>query len=169
MCTIQATIATNQGDIRLNLFHEQAPITVANFIHLAQSGFYTPNQFHRVVNDFVIQGGCPLGNGTGGPGYRFQDEFTPELTHHKAGILSMANAGPGTNGSQFFITLNATPHLDQRHSVFGEVDEACMDVVHKISQGDVIQSITITGDTTEFMAAHQAQTEQWSKALQARA
>ena len=102
--TLKATIHTNKGDINLNLTEKETPVTVANFVNLAQKGFYNDITFHRVIQNFMIQGGCPLGTGTGGPGYRFEDEFTPSLKHDKAGVLSMANAGPGTNGSQFFIT-----------------------------------------------------------------
>src|SRR4030042_2663867 len=118
---MKATIKTSKGDISLKLFDDQAPITVANFVNLAKRGFYNGLKFHRVINDFMIQGGCPLGTGTGGPGYKFQDEFVRELKHDKPGILSMANSGPKTNGSQFFITHVPTPWLDGKHTVFGEV------------------------------------------------
>lgn len=127
----KATIQTNYGDIKLELFAERAPKTVANFIELAEKGFYTGVVFHRIIPDFMIQGGDPTGTGRGSPGYTFKDEFHPELKHSKPGILSMANSGPNTNGSQFFITLKPTPQLDGRHSVFGEVIEG-MDVVEKI-------------------------------------
>ena len=127
----QATMQTSEGPIGLELFDEDAPKTVANFKKLAGEGFYDGLIFHRVIKDFMIQGGDPLGQGIGGPGYKFKDEFHPSLRHTKAGILSMANAGPNTNGSQFFITLGPTPHLDNRHSVFGEVTEG-MDVVRRI-------------------------------------
>ncbi len=126
-----ATMHTNQGAIELELFDAEAPKTVENFRKLSADGFYDGLIFHRVIPDFMIQGGCPLRNGTGGPGYKFEDEFAPGLKHDKPGILSMANAGPNTNGSQFFITLVPTPWLDNRHSVFGEVVGG-MDVIQKI-------------------------------------
>jgi cyclophilin family peptidyl-prolyl cis-trans isomerase len=128
-----ANFDTDRGTIRVELAADKAPLTVANFVNLAQRGFYDGLKFHRVINDFMVQGGCPQGTGTGGPGYRFEDEFSPQARHSRAGILSMANAGPGTNGSQFFITLGATPHLDNRHSVFGEVVEG-LDVVKAIGR-----------------------------------
>jgi len=144
--TVSAVMRTSQGDIKLELFAEKAPITVANFVNLANRGYYDGLTFHRVIPDFMIQGGCPHGSGTGGPGYRFEDECTPELQHDAPGILSMANAGPGTNGSQFFITHVETPWLDGRHTVFGAViDSSDQDVVNAISVGDVIESVEITG------------------------
>ena len=121
--SLVAVMETNQGTIRLDLYPEQTPMTVANFVNLAQRGFYDGISFHRVINDFMIQGGCPQGTGTGGPGYRFADEFHPALRHNKPGILSMANAGPDTNGSQFFITFAATSHLDGNYSIFGKLIE----------------------------------------------
>jgi peptidyl-prolyl cis-trans isomerase B (cyclophilin B) len=144
--TVSAVMHTSQGDIKLELFADKAPVTVANFVNLANRGFYDGLTFHRVIPDFMIQGGCPHGSGTGGPGYRFEDECTPELQHNAPGTLSMANAGPGTNGSQFFITHVETPWLDGRHTVFGSViDSSDQDVVNAISVGDVIESIEITG------------------------
>jgi cyclophilin family peptidyl-prolyl cis-trans isomerase len=116
-----ATIETDKGKIVITLFADKAPKTVNNFVFLAREGFYDGTIFHRVIGDFMVQGGDPTGSGRGGPGYRFADEFHPTLKHSKAGVLSMANAGPGTNGSQFFITHRATPHLDGKHTVFGEV------------------------------------------------
>src|SRR5215813_11350957 len=121
MATLVATVQTNKGDIHIDLMEDVAPLTVANFVNLAQRGYYDGLTFHRVIPDFMIQGGCPLGTGTGGPGYKFADEFHPTLKHTKAGLLSMANAGPNTNGSQFFVTVAATPWLDNKHSIFGEV------------------------------------------------
>jgi peptidyl-prolyl cis-trans isomerase B (cyclophilin B) len=138
-----ATIETSQGKIRLELFDDKVPKTVANFEKLANQGFYNGLKFHRVIKDFMIQTGCPRGTGTGGPGYTFADEFHPELKHSGPGILSMANAGPNTNGSQFFITHVATPWLDGKHSVFGKVIEG-QDVVNKIAQGDTMTEIKIT-------------------------
>ena len=144
---MQANIETNKGTIKLKLFYDQAPITVSNFVNLSNRGYYNNLNFHRVIDDFMIQGGCPQGTGTGGPGYQFTDEFHPDLKHDKAGILSMANAGPGTNGSQFFITHLATPWLDNNHTVFGEViDDDSLDIVNQINQGDQINSIKIEGE-----------------------
>jgi len=137
-----AVIATSRGDIRLELFSEQVPKTCANFEELTKKGFYDGLSFHRVIQDFMIQGGCPQGTGTGGPGYSFDDEFHPELRHDGPGILSMANAGPNTNGSQFFITHVATPWLDDKHSVFGRVLEG-QSVVEAIRQGDLIEKVII--------------------------
>ena len=138
-----ATIETNRGIIVLDLYAAQAPRTVNNFVSLARDGFYDGVTFHRVINDFMIQSGDPTGTGRGGPGYTFKDEFDPKLKHDKPGVLSMANAGPGTNGSQFFITHVPTPWLDGKHTVFGQVTTG-QDVVNKIEQGDVMLSVTIT-------------------------
>ena len=138
-----ATIVTNKGTIRLQLFADEAPNTCANFEKLSADGFYDGLKFHRVIPDFMIQTGCPQGTGTGGPGYQFEDEFHADLKHAGPGILSMANSGPGTNGSQFFITHVATPWLDGKHSVFGKVLEG-KDVVDAIAQGDVMEKVTVT-------------------------
>ena len=138
-----ATITTKKGTIRLQLFDDKTPKTVANFEKLATKGFYNGLKFHRVIDNFMVQAGCPQGTGTGGPGYNFADEFHADLKHDGPGILSMANAGPNTNGSQFFITHVATPWLDGKHSVFGKVLEG-MDVVNKIKQGDVMDTVTVT-------------------------
>ena len=143
---LNAVIKTNKGDIKLTLFASKTPLTVANFVNLSNSGYYDGLSFHRVIDDFMIQGGCPQGTGTGGPGYRFEDECTPELSHDGPGVLSMANAGPGTNGSQFFITHIATPWLNGKHTVFGKIIEAAdQDVVNSIGVGDKIESITVEG------------------------
>ncbi|SUZ59733.1 uncharacterized protein METZ01_LOCUS12587 [marine metagenome] len=154
---LYAKMQTSKGEIVLRLFYKRAPLTVSNFVGLAEGSkewkdpvtgkarktrYYDGLSFHRVIKDFMIQGGDPLGTGTGGPGYTFQDEFHPELKHSKAGILSMANAGADTNGSQFFITHVPTPHLDNKHSVFGEVVEG-MKVVNAIVKGDLINTVTI--------------------------
>ena len=144
---MQAHIKTNKGTIKLNLFYNKTPITVSNFVNLANRGYYNNLSFHRVINDFMVQGGCPIGTGTGGPGYNFSDEFHPELRHDQPGVLSMANAGPGTNGSQFFITHVETPWLDNNHTVFGKViDNDDQDIVNSIVQNDMIESIEIIGD-----------------------
>ncbi|MCG8649811.1 MAG: peptidylprolyl isomerase [Pirellulales bacterium] len=138
-----ATFDTDKGIIRIELFEAQTPNTVANFEKLCAKNFYDGLTFHRVIADFMIQGGCPKGTGTGGPGYQFEDEFHPELKHDGPGILSMANSGPNTNGSQFFITHVATPHLDGRHSVFGRVLEG-QDVVDSIQQDDKMNTVRVT-------------------------
>ena len=146
-----ATFKTERGDFEIMLYANDAPLTVENFINLALAGFYDGTTFHRVIPGFMAQGGDPTGTGTGGPGYRFGDEFNPRLKHDSEGVLSMANAGPGTNGSQFFITFGPTPHLNNRHSVFGKVIKG-MDVVKAIRErdpmsdpepGDFIETITI--------------------------
>ena len=163
---LTATIHTTKGDIRLNLFKDKAPLTVLNFVNLSKRGFYNGLTFHRVIPDFMIQGGCPLGNGTGGPGYEFVDEFSSSLTHNRAGILSMANAGPNTNGSQFFITHVPTTYLDNKHTVFGEVvDIKDMKVVRSIVAGDKITSVTIKGNYTALAEKYKDQLEKWNKIL----
>ena len=150
---LYAKFETGKGDILLKLFHQETPRTVGNFVGLAEGArenesrkkgqpYYDGLVFHRVIADFMIQGGCPDGRGTGGPGYQFADEFHSSLRHDKPGILSMANSGPGTNGSQFFITHGPTPHLDDKHSVFGEVVEG-QDVVDAIAQGDSLTKVSI--------------------------
>jgi len=166
-----ALIKTNRGDIVVRLEYQRAPLTVCNFVALAEGKmdvtkgkpFYDGLTFHRVISkgngdpqDFMIQGGCPLGTGTGGPGYKFRDEINPELKHNKPGILSMANAGPGTNGSQFFITIVPTPHLDGKHTVFGQVVQG-QSTVNRIRQGDKIEKITIirNGDGANAFKADQ--------------
>jgi peptidyl-prolyl cis-trans isomerase B (cyclophilin B) len=164
--SLQAVIHTTKGDIRLNLFPEKAPLTVLNFVNLSARGFYDGLIFHRVIPDFMIQGGCPQGRGTGGPGYKFRDEFSPDLKHDRPGILSMANAGPGTNGSQFFITHVATPWLDGRHTVFGSVvSDEDQKVVNNIVAGDRIKTITIEGDYRELAAKYKNQLDAWNKIL----
>ena len=138
-----ATFDTTKGKIRIELFDDKTPKTVENFETLCEKKFYDGLSFHRVIPDFMIQGGCPQGTGTGGPGYKFEDEFHPELKHDGPGVLSMANAGPNTNGSQFFITHLATPHLNGKHSVFGKVIEG-QDVVDSIKQGDKMTTVRVT-------------------------
>ncbi len=138
-----ATFDTDKGTIRIELFDDKTPKTVANFEKLVAKKFYDGLVFHRVIPDFMVQCGCPDGRGTGGPGYKFEDEFDPSLKHDGPGVLSMANSGPNTNGSQFFITHVATPWLDGKHSVFGKVIEG-QDVVDAIKQGDTMKSVTVT-------------------------
>lgn len=164
---VQAAIRTSKGTIKLRLFADQAPVTVANFVNLASRGYYDGLKFHRVIADFMIQGGCPHGTGTGGPGYRFEDECTPELRHDRPGILSMANAGPGTNGSQFFITHVPTPWLDGRHTVFGAVvDSGDQTVVDAIRAGDTIESIEISGAQV-LLAGQVERIAAWNRVLDA--
>src|SRR4030067_3534746 len=147
MGPLTAIIKTNKGNIKLALYPDKTPVTVASFANLALHGFYKGLKFHRVIEDFMIQGGCPKGTGTGGPGYSFKDECTPELKHDKPGVLSMANAGPNTNGSQFFITHVATPWLNGKPPVFGSVaGQEDMKVVNSFRQGDVIESIGGEGE-----------------------
>jgi len=163
---LKAVIETDKGTININLFADQAPVTVANFANLAQRGYYDNLVFHRVIDDFMIQGGCPQGTGTGGPGYQFQDEFVSELRHDSVGVLSMANAGPGTNGSQFFITHLETPWLDDRHTVFGKVcGDDDQDVVNAIEGKDGIKSIKIEGDTGPLFEKCAEHIEKWNGIL----
>ena len=138
----QVSMETNKGSIEIELFPQYAPVTVNSFVFLIEEGFYDGVVFHRVIPNFVIQGGDPTGTGRGGPGYRFKDEFDNNPLKHETGMLSMANAGPGTNGSQFFITHSPQPHLDGRHTVFGKVTSG-MDVVNSIKQGDKMVKVTV--------------------------
>jgi len=160
-----ATFDTSRGPIRVELAADKAPLTVANFVNLAKRGFYDGLSFHRVIADFMIQGGCPQGTGTGGPGYKFEDEANNGLGHQR-GVLSMANAGPNTNGSQFFITHIATPWLDGKHTVFGKVVEG-LDVVDAVKQGDAINSVKIEGDTDAVLAAKADRVAEWNRILTA--
>jgi peptidyl-prolyl cis-trans isomerase B (cyclophilin B) len=163
---LKATISTAKGDIRLSLFPDEAPLTVLNFVNLSKRGFYDGLTFHRVIPDFMIQGGCPNGDGRGGPGYRFKDEFSADLRHSEPGVLSMANAGPGTNGSQFFITHVATPWLDGKHTIFGRVvDEQDQKVVNSIAAGDKIDSIVIEGDYSKLAEEQKDQLDAWNEVL----
>ena len=163
---LKARIRTAKGDIRLNLFPDKAPLTVLNFVNLSKRGFYDGLTFHRVIPDFMIQGGCPIGDGRGGPGYRFKDEFSRDLRHSKPGMLSMANSGPGTNGSQFFITHVATPWLDDKHTIFGEVvGRQDQKVVNSIGGGDKIDSVTIEGDYSKLAEEHKDQLDAWNEIL----
>lgn len=163
---LTAIIETDKGSIKLALFDEDVPVTVGNFVNLARRGYYNNLKFHRVIDNFMIQAGCPYGNGTGGPGYKFEDEFKPELRHNKPGMLSMANAGPGTNGSQFFITHVPTDWLDQKHSVFGQVQsEADQAVVNNIAQNDKINKIIIEGDIAPLQEKIQSRLDEWNSIL----
>lgn len=163
--SLTAVFDTSRGQITVELFADKAPLTVANFVNLVQRGFYDGLNFHRVIADFMIQGGCPDGRGTGGPGYRFEDE-TKNGVAHERGSLSMANAGPNTNGSQFFITHIKTDWLDGKHTVFGKVT-AGQDVVDAVAQGDTINKITIEGDTAVVLAAKAERVAEWNAILSA--
>ncbi|MCO5054479.1 peptidylprolyl isomerase [Thermomonas sp.] len=160
-----ANFDTDRGAIRVELAADKAPLTVANFVNLVQHGFYDGLNFHRVIPDFMVQGGCPEGSGRGGPGYRFEDETGNGLRHER-GVLSMANAGPNTNGSQFFITHVPCGWLDGKHTVFGKVVEG-LDVVDAIKQGDKIKSVKIEGDTASVLAAKADRVAEWDKHLAA--
>ena len=163
---LQAVIETNKGNIKFQLFSDKASLTVANFVNLSRRGYYDNIKFHRVIPEFMIQGGCPLGNGTGGPGYTFQDEFDQGLCHDKPGMLSMANAGPQTNGSQFFITHVPTPWLDQKHTIFGQViSDEDQKIVDNIVQGDTITNITIQGDVSDLMEKNRTDIDKWNSIL----
>ena len=165
MSQLTATFDTSRGPIKIELYPDKAPLTVANFVNLAKRGFYDGLNFHRVIADFMIQGGCPEGTGRGGPGYRFEDE-TDNGVRHERGVLSMANAGPNTNGSQFFITHVPCPWLDGRHTVFGKVIEG-QDVVDSIVQGDVINSLRIEGDAEAVLAVKADRVAEWNRHLDA--
>jgi peptidyl-prolyl cis-trans isomerase B (cyclophilin B) len=167
--SVTARIETSKGAINLDLHADQTPLTVANFVNLARRGYYDGLSFHRVIDDFMVQGGCPRGNGTGGPGYQFEDECTDSLRHDTPGVLSMANAGPGTNGSQFFITHVPTEWLDGRHTVFGRVQsDADQAVVNAIGMGDSIERVVIEGDWQAALAANQDRVDQWNTVLEDR-
>jgi len=153
---LQAIIKTDRGDIRLHLFPQVAPMTVTNFIYLARRGYYTGLKFHRVIPNFMIQGGDPTGTGAGGPGYQFGDEFQKGVVFDRKGVLAMANAGPNTNGSQFFITHVPTDWLNYKHTIFGEVvGEEDQAVVDKVVQGDLMREIQILGDVEEFLKSQE--------------
>ena len=160
-----ALFETDRGPIKIELYPDKAPLTVANFVNLAKRGFYDGLGFHRVIPDFMIQGGCPEGSGRGGPGYKFEDE-TGNGVGHERGVLSMANAGPNTNGSQFFITHVATPWLDGKHTVFGKVVEG-LEAVDKVEQGDHIRSVRIEGDADAALAARADRVADWNRILAA--
>ena len=161
--SLYATFESDRGPIKVELYPDKAPLTVANFVNLARRGFYDGLNFHRVIPDFMIQGGCPEGSGRGGPGYKFEDEANNGLGHER-GVLSMANAGPNTNGSQFFITHVATPWLDGKHTVFGKVVEG-LEAVDKVEQGDHIRKVTIEGDAEAVLAAKADRVAEWNRIL----
>ena len=176
---VRIIMHTDKGDIEATIYASKTPVTAANFLNLANRGYYNGVKFHRVIPNFMVQGGDPTETGRGGPGYKFQDEFVPELQHDSAGIFSMANAGPGTNGSQFFITHNATPHLDGRHTVFGKVTKG-MDVVNKITGklsgpgwktdgvGSIINSIEILDSCDALFKSQAEQIAEWNAILDVR-
>ncbi|MGD2040038.1 MAG: peptidylprolyl isomerase [Anaerolineae bacterium] len=161
-----ATIETDRGEIELELYPEHAPKTVNNFVYLAGEGFYDGVSFHRVIDNFMIQGGDPTGTGRGGPGYRFEDELRGNPLKHETGAISMANAGPNTNGSQFFITHVVTDWLDGKHTVFGEVEgPEDQKVVNSISGGDTIRTVEIEGDTSALFEQTRDYLEKWNRIL----
>jgi peptidyl-prolyl cis-trans isomerase B (cyclophilin B) len=164
MNDIHIILHTSRGDIEGTIFASKVPMTAANFLNLAKRGYYDGLTFHRVIDNFMVQGGDPTGSGSGGPGYKFGDEINPLLKHTKPGIFSMANAGPGTNGSQFFITHVPTPWLDGKHTVFGEVTKG-QEVVNAIRQGDTITKIGVQDSTDELFAAQKGQLDKWNAAL----
>ncbi len=163
--SLNAVFDTDRGQIKVELYPDKAPLTVASFVNLARKGFYDGLSFHRVIPDFMIQGGCPKGTGTGGPGYKFEDE-TGNGVRHERGVLSMANAGPNTNGSQFFITHIKTDWLDGKHTVFGKVTEG-LEVVDAVKQGDAIKSVKIEGDAEAALAAKADRVAEWNKVMSA--
>ena len=164
MQDIRIKIKTDKGDIELTLFASKTPVTVANFLNLASKKYYDGLKFHRVIDNFMVQGGDPTGTGSGGPGYKFEDEFLKELVFDKPGLLAMANAGPRTNGSQFFITHGPTAWLNQKHTIFGATTKG-QNVVDAIKQGDKIKEIEILDSTGELFAAQSEKIAQWNSVL----
>ena len=163
---MKVKIITAKGDININLLPDKSPVTVANFVNLAKKGYYDGLKFHRVIDNFMAQGGDPTGTGMGGPGYQFEDEVNNGLNFSKAGKLAMANAGPGTNGSQFFITTVPTEWLNGNHTIFGEVaSEADLDVVKKLSNGDVMTKVVVEGDIDAFLKTQKNRVDSWNKTL----
>ena len=163
---MKVRIITAKGDVNINLLPDKSPVTVANFVNLAKKGYYDGLKFHRVIDNFMAQGGDPTGTGAGGPGYRFEDEVNNGLNFSKAGKLAMANAGPGTNGSQFFITTVPTEWLNGNHTIFGEVvSEADLDVVKKLSNGDVMTKVVVEGDIDAFLKTQKNRVDSWNKTL----
>jgi peptidyl-prolyl cis-trans isomerase B (cyclophilin B) len=163
---LKATIKTDKGDINIILKPEIAPVTVVNFVNLAKKGYYDGLKFHRVIDSFMIQGGDPTGTGMGGPGYNFRDEFVEGVVFDEPGYLAMANAGPNTNGSQFFITHIVTDWLNYKHTIFGKVEgENDQKIVDSIAQGDIMNSIVIEGDVDEFLTELKDVVSQFDEAL----
>lgn len=166
MSDIKITLKTIKGSMDITLFADDCPVTCASFLNLAKKDFYNGVTFHRVISDFMIQGGDPTGSGMGGPGYKFECECKPHLMHNKAGILSMANAGPNTNGSQFFVTHGPTPHLNGKHTVFGEVtNPEGIETVNDIRQGDEILEIIVHDSTDELFAAQADRISEWNSKM----
>ena len=163
---MKVKIITEKGDININLLPEKSPVTVANFVNLAKKGYYDGLKFHRVIDNFMAQGGDPTGTGAGGPGYQFEDEVNNGLNFSKAGKLAMANAGPGTNGSQFFITTVPTEWLNGNHTIFGEVvSDDDLKVVKKLSNGDVMKKVVVEGDVDAFLKTQKNRVDSWNKTL----
>lgn len=163
---MKVKIMTDKGDININLLPEKSPVTVANFVNLAKKGYYDGLKFHRVIDNFMAQGGDPTGTGAGGPGYQFEDEVDNGLNFSKSGKLAMANAGPGTNGSQFFITTVPTEWLNGNHTIFGEVvSDDDLKVVKKLSNGDVMKKVVVEGDVDTFLKTQKNRVDSWNKIL----
>ena len=163
---MKVKIITAKGDVNINLLPDKSPVTVANFVNLAKKGYYDGLKFHRVIDNFMAQGGDPTGTGMGGPGYRFEDEVNNGMNFSKAGKLAMANAGPGTNGSQFFITTVPTEWLNGNHTIFGEVvSDADLAVVKKLSNGDVMTKVVVEGDVDAFLKTQKNRVDSWNKTL----
>ena len=163
---MKVKIITAKGDVNINLLSDKSPVTVANFVNLAKKGYYDGLKFHRVIDNFMAQGGDPTGTGMGGPGYQFEDEVNNGLNFSKAGKLAMANAGPGTNGSQFFITTVPTEWLNGNHTIFGEVvSDADLAVVKKLSNGDVMTKVVVEGDIDAFLKTQKSRVDSWNKTL----
>lgn len=163
---MKVKIMTEKGDININLLPEKSPVTVANFVNLAKKGYYDGLKFHRVIDNFMAQGGDPAGTGAGGPGYQFEDEVNNGLNFSKAGKLAMANAGPGTNGSQFFITTVPTEWLNGNHTIFGEVvSDDDLKVVKKLTNGDIMKKVVVEGDVDSFLKTQKNRVDSWNKTL----
>ena len=163
---MKVKFTTNKGEININLLPEKSPVTVASFVNLVKNGYYNGLKFHRVIEDFMAQGGDPTGTGMGGPGYRFEDEVNNGLNFSVPGKLAMANAGPGTNGSQFFITTVPTEWLNGNHTIFGEtVSDADIEVVKLLSNNDVMEKVEIEGDVNEILDTYKDRVDEWNKVL----